>query len=214
MYGLIRQAILDGVYPVGAHLREELLAEAGGVSRTPIREALRRLAAEGLVEFVPHRGAHVAVWTDLDLEEIFDLRARVESYAARRAAIKADLTQIMRLNALAHEMDALAATGSPGSLDQVAVLNNEFHGVIVEAAGSDRLSLMLDALVQLPLVHRTFRRYTPEHLRRSLAHHHELVDALRARDPDWAESVMCSHIRAALAVLIAADRGGLEERHA
>lgn len=184
------------------------------MSRTPVREALRRLAAEGMIEFIPHRGAHVAIWTDSDLEEIFDLRARLESYAARRAATRATAGQMLRLRTLAREMDLAAADTSASTLDEVAVLNNEFHGVIVEAAGSDRLATMLDALVQLPLVHRTFRRYTREHLLRSLAHHHELIDAFAAQDPDWAESVMCSHIRAAVAVLMMTRREDMKEEHA
>lgn len=200
-YEAIRQQVLDGVYPVGSHLREELLSENLGVSRTPVREALRRLAGEGLIEFVQHRGAHVAAWTEADLEEIFDLRSLVEGYAAKRAATRASASQVLRLRTLASYMEGVAQTHLRTGLDEIAVLNNEFHGLIVEAAESSRLVTMAGALIQLPLVHRTFRRYSDADLKRSLAHHHELVDAIAAGDAEWAETAMRSHIRTGLAAL-------------
>lgn len=212
-YHAIRQQILDGAHPAGSRLREESLSKTLGVSRTPVREALRRLAGEGLIEFVPHRGAYVAVWPDTDLEEIFDLRARIESYAARRAATRASPAQVLRLRTLAKEMDSLSLSPSTTAVDEVAVLNNHFHGSILEAAESVRLVTMLGSLIQLPLVHHTFRRYSNEALRRSLAHHGELVDAIAVRDPDWAESVMHAHIRAALATLRIADGSNTSEGH-
>lgn len=212
-YRWIRSRIASGDHPVGGHLKEEELAEAIGVSRTPVREALQKLAAEGIVEFVPHRGAYVATWSATDIEEIFDLRARLESYGARRAASGVSSEQIVRLRSLANQMDAAARTRSANAADLVAELNNEFHQIIVEAAHSDRLAPLVTGLIQVALVHRTFRRYSPRHLARSLAHHHELVDALEARDPDWAESVMRSHVRAALAALLDPERTVSEPDH-
>ena len=73
-YERIRQKIITGAYAAGAHLKEEQVAEDAGVSRTPVREALRRLDAEHLVKFVPNRGAYVASWSTHDIEEIFVLR--------------------------------------------------------------------------------------------------------------------------------------------
>ncbi len=205
-YRWIRSRIVSGDHPVGGRLKEEELSEAIGVSRTPVREALQKLAAEGIVEFVPHRGAYVATWSATDIEEIFDLRARLESYGARRAANGVSHEEIVRLRSLANQMDAAAREGSANAADLVAELNNEFHQIIVEAAHSDRLAPLVTGLIQVALVHRTFRRYSPRHLARSLAHHHELVDALEARDPEWAESVMHSHVRAALAALLDSER--------
>lgn len=201
-YRWIHARIAAGDLPVGRHLKEEELADAIGVSRTPVREAIQKLTAEGIVEFVPHRGAYVATWSVSDIEEIFDLRARLESYGARRAATGVSGAKIARLRSLAHRMDAAARGTAPDAADVVAELNNEFHLIVVEAAHSDRLTPLVTGLIQVALVHRTFRRYSPRHLARSLAHHHELVDALEARDPEWAESVMRSHVRAALAALL------------
>lgn len=212
-YSWIRSWIASGNHPVGGHLKEKELAEAIGVSRTPVREALHRLTTEGLVEFVPHRGAYVATWSATDIEEIFDLRTRLESYGARRAATGVSHEEIVRLRSLANQMDAAGREVSATSADLMAELNNEFHHIIVEAAHSDRLAGLLTGLIHVALVHRTFRRYSPRHLARSLAHHHELVDALEARDPDWAESVMRSHVRAALAALLATERSVGEPDH-
>jgi DNA-binding GntR family transcriptional regulator len=199
-YEAIRTAILQGRFAAGERLREEDLADEVGVSRTPIREALRRLDAEGLVDFIPNRGAHVAAWSDSDLNEIFDLRAVLEGFAARLAARRISPVQLARLRDLADRMDALAGAEDVDH-DAISELNTDFHGVIVEAAGNHKLEGLLAGLVQIPLVHRTFRRYSHEDLLRSMGHHRELIAALEHGDVNWSGTVMRSHIYAARAVL-------------
>lgn len=201
-YGAIRDGILDGGYGPGDRLREEELAEAVGVSRTPIREALRRLAADGLVELGTNRGAQVVAFTDTDLAEIFDLRGLIEPYAHGLAAATIDATTLEHLCALAEEMESLGARRGDRSRGRIAELNRDFHGSIVAAAGRERLSAVLQQVIQVPVVHRTFHRYTPEALARSFEHHRELIDALTAGDGAWASSVMTSHIHAARAALL------------
>lgn len=198
-YAAIRAALLAGEHEPGARLMEEDLAEALGVSRTPVREALRRLAAEGLVEFVANRGAQVVAWSEQDLREIYGLRALLEGQAARMAADRIDATGVARLRALVTAMDRAARAG-----DRVAVseANAEFHRAVWDIAGNRRLAAMVAGLVQTPMVQRTFQRYRPADLRRSLGQHRELVDALEAADPAWAEAVMRSHILAARTVLL------------
>ncbi len=88
-YDAVRSGIIAGRYLAGARLTEQEIATTVGVSRTPVREALRRLDAEGLVEFTPNLGAIVTVWSDADSDEVFDLRAMLESYSARRATLRA-----------------------------------------------------------------------------------------------------------------------------
>ena len=194
----IRAKILNGELAPGERLREEELAEAVGVSRTPVREALRRLDADGLVEFNANRGAHVAAWTEHDLEEIFGLRAVLEGYGARLAAERITDTDIAALRDACAGMDAAERADK---LDELARLNQRFHATILAAGGNRRLVESLAKLVEMPLVMRTFQRYDDESLHRSLAHHHEMLDALIARDASWAESVMRSHVLAARAVL-------------
>ncbi|TYB49674.1 GntR family transcriptional regulator [Actinomadura chibensis] len=204
VYERLRADILGGVHPPGARLGEAELAEATGSSRTPVREALRRLEVEGLVEVLPHRGARVPDWTPEDLDEIYDLRMLLEGAAARRAATRIEPKDADRMDELCGLIERAAAPGDQQDLDRVAELNAEFHGIARAAAASNRLVTMLNAVVQLPLVMRTFHRYSPDDLTRSCAHHRELVAALRAHDGTWAESVMRAHVLAAKAVLLRA----------
>jgi DNA-binding GntR family transcriptional regulator len=197
-YESIREGITSGGYTAGSRLREQELSALIGVSRTPVREALRRLSAEGIVEFIPNRGAHVASWTDSDLEEIFELRALLESQAARRAATRIDDEGLDQLKDLASQMEALLAKRSEGeAIVEISRLNNEFHQLILEASGSRQLVTTTKGVIQVALVRRTFARYSGRALERSFAHHRELIESLVAGDSAWAGSVMHSHILAA-----------------
>lgn len=202
-YATIRTGILDGRFRPGDRLREEHLAETAGVSRTPVREALRRLATEGLVELTPGLGAFVSSWSVADLEAIFAVRALVEAAVAEQAARHLAAADIDALEALAERMEDLAARRPAGFLDRITGLNHEFHTRIAAACGNDRLAGLLTQTVDLILVHRTFRRYHDRQLVRSMAHHRELVDAFRARDADWAGAVMRAHVHAARHALVA-----------
>lgn len=200
-YQALRAGIIDGRYPAGSPLREIMLAAEIGVSRTPIREALRRLDVEGLVELVPNYGAKVSAWTPQDYDEIFELRALLESHAAQLAATRIAPREIDALDALCDAMDAAALGGQPDRFDRIADLNDQFHKGLLSAAKSRRLCDLLGMLVEMPLVLRTYHRYGEDELRRSLGHHREIVAAMRARDGVWAASVMRAHVLAALAAL-------------
>jgi DNA-binding GntR family transcriptional regulator len=204
-YTALRAGIFAGRHAPGARLGEIEVAAELGLSRTPVREALRRLGSEGLVEHLPNRGARVRTWSADDLDEGYEVRALLEGLGARRAAARVTPEQLDRLGALADEMvtvDPSLGHRPPGDFADLAALNAEFHALIVSASGSGRLGETLTAVVQVPLVLHTYQRYTPEALARSHAHHHEIVDALRAGDGTWAESVMRSHILAARTVLL------------
>lgn len=194
-YEDIKDLILSGRFVAGARLREEELSATLGMSRTPVREALRRLGAEGIVEFSANRGSQVTAWSDEALNEIFDLRALMESYAAGRAAVRMDAESLARVDELASAMEEIVSSG--GSLERMAQLNNEFHETLLHNSGSPQLVTFARAIVQVPLVHRTFRRYSRADLQRSAAQHRELVAACRVGDPGWAEAVMRSHILSA-----------------
>ncbi|WP_067822968.1 GntR family transcriptional regulator [Actinomadura kijaniata] len=199
-YAELRRMILSGDVAAGSRLGEAELAGTLGLSRTPVREALQRLDADGLVEVLPHRGARVVRWTAADLAEIFELRGLLEPYAAARAArrgVPADA-----LDELAACCEAMEAAAAEGDFRRVAELNDRFHGRVIALSGNGRLPAMLTSVVHAPLVLDTFRRYDAAALDRSMHHHRELVAALRAGDPVWAEAVMRSHIRAAADHLI------------
>ena len=176
-YAAIREGIMDGAYPGGAHLKAEDLAVAIGVSRTPVREALRRLHAEGLVDFVANRGAYVLTWDRSDVEEVFGLRMILESFAAERAATQRTPEQLATLRSLAERMTVAARERPQHFLELIADLNTQFHKLIHVASGVRRLSPILKTVIQIPLTMRTFNRYSDEDLERSMAHHRELVAA-------------------------------------
>ncbi len=199
-YAELRRRILAGALPAGTHLGEAETAGSLGVSRTPVREALQRLSADGLVDLLPHRGAQTISWTPAELANVFELRALLEPYGAARAASRA-LTEaeLAGLTELCDQMETAAANSDFG---RVAELNTTLHGTILAAAGNPRLTDLVQTIVLVPVVIGTFSRYDADSLRRSMHHHRELVAALRAADPAWAESVMRAHIRAAADFLI------------
>lgn len=197
-YQQVRGRILSGELRDGERLGEEELAEALGISRTPVREALRMLAAEGLVELLPNRGARVPRWDEDDVNDIFDLRALLESHAAGRAARASDDELVPRLESLCERMeDVNAKMGDVEDLAQLASINREFHAAVVAGASSPRLSALVASLVHVPVIMQTFKNYSQAALDRSLRHHREVVDAIRVHDGDWASSVMRAHVLAA-----------------
>ncbi|MCF2531497.1 GntR family transcriptional regulator [Yinghuangia soli] len=201
VYEALRAGILDGSRRGGSRLTETGLAEELNASRTPVREALRRLAAEGLVDTAPHKGARVTDWTPHDLEELYDLRSELEAHAAERAATRVGEEDLVRLAGLADQLEQQARRAQP-DLEAVARINADFHDCIQAAASSRRLAAVLRSVVRVPLVLSTYHRYSPEDLRRSCAHHRELVQAFRAKDGRWARAVMTAHIAAAKDVLM------------
>ncbi len=196
-YNTLRSGIIEGVYPPGSRVTEQEIAVSAKVSRTPVREALRRLEAEGLLRFVPHQGAFVTRWSEQDAEDIFELRAMLEGHAARLAAGKATDEDMQTLRRLAEDQCQEAAECSAGYLERIADLNSQFHRHLQQVAASTRLQATLATLSSAPLVLQTFRNYDGDDLNRSAHHHIEMVEAIEAGDGDWAAAVMHSHVMAA-----------------
>jgi DNA-binding GntR family transcriptional regulator len=200
-YQTVREGILVGRYAGAERITEHAIARAAGVSRTPVREALRRLHAEGLVEFAPNQGAVVAAWTDADSDEIFDLRALLESYGAQRAAVRATPLQVAELRALAERQLQLSQRDADRHVEDIGDLNCQFHRKLQEASGSARLGKALSPLIETPPILKAMSQYTVEDLARSAVQHLEIVQAIEARDGQWAASVMRAHILAARGTL-------------
>lgn len=199
----VRRLILSGQYASGDRLGEVELADTLGVSRTPVREALRLLAAEGLVEITPNKGARVVAWSPAELEEIFALRAQVEGLAARRAAERITTEALDELEQLADEHAKATVAGPDRDLDRIYELNGLFHaGVVQAASGGASLSSVVNSLVHSVVLHRTLHVFDDAAMERSSRHHIEIVAAMRNRDPEWAECVMRSHLLAARAELL------------
>jgi DNA-binding GntR family transcriptional regulator len=195
---------MGGELAPGARLGEVEIADRLGVSRTPVREALSRLAAEGLVEIAPNRGARVVTWTVAELEGVFDLRAVLEPQLTAHAVPNAAPADVDELDALARRMHEVGTPGPGQDLDALVPLNRAFHDRLVALAAHPTLATALAAAIHPPIVRRNFLTYDEASLRRSLAHHSEIVAALRAGDPEWARAVMTSHIANARAVMVRA----------
>jgi DNA-binding GntR family transcriptional regulator len=196
----LREAILAGSLPPGARLRAEPLAERLRTSRTPVREALILLAREGLVDIEPRRGAIVRAFDAADLADLYDVRALIEPHAARRAATRIGRDELARLSEICTAAEARGAADDEAVEDQVA-LNEEFHRIVIAAAGSPRLEAALRAVAGIPRAFRAAFWHDDAQREQSLFCHRQIVHALERRQPRLAEAVMRMHIVGAIEFL-------------
>jgi DNA-binding GntR family transcriptional regulator len=197
VYRVLRSEIVNGLVPSGAPLVEDEIAERLGVSRTPVRESIQRLAADGLAESRRRRWV-VRSYSREQVAEIYGVRAALESYAARLAA----------LNATDAQREAIEAQRAVMTLEDVSVLaeraraNEEFHDLISGASANGRL---LENLREQRLFHfnaRVAAVYTANDLRRSSFQHGELIDAIVNRRPDDAGGVAREHVEFSLELVL------------
>ena len=195
-YTAIRGMILSGQLAPGAQLSEESLALRCGVSRTPVRDALRRLESELFIRRSGTQRSFVAEWSLDDLEDAFELRAMLEALAAQRAAGRIQPVQLERMKAHNRKIHDAVSAETP---DVASFLehNREFHAIILDAAGSLRLASMLGLLIEQPVVWRTAQHYDRENLLRSHHEHDELLASFARGDGTWAAATMTGHIRRA-----------------
>jgi DNA-binding GntR family transcriptional regulator len=208
---VIREAIIDGRLAPGERLKEEELARELGMSRTPVREALLMLESEGLVESIPRRGATVRTYAVGDLDDVYQLRALLEGYAARRAATRISPEDVSRLEESCDRFDRLRAEDD--LLDLVKE-NLRFHSVIHEAAASDRLAALIRKVIEIPLVYKSFYWYSPEQKLISQHYHRQLTRSLRLGDGERAELIMKEHVLEARDFLLAQLGPGSEHEPA
>lgn len=195
-YRAILAMILDGEVAEGSWLRETTLAEQVGVSRTPVRQALNRLAAEGAVDLQPHRGAQVVSMSPEEVDSLYDLRAQFEPLATRLAVGRLQPEHLDELADLADQMETLVAGGRVDA-QEMTRLNNAFHAVFIREANNRHLEMAIKAMTRPLFVARTFQNYSARGMERSMHHHAELIDAARLGDGEWAEAVMRAHILSA-----------------
>ena len=202
-YKIIRSKIFEGEFIAGQRLKESELSQACKVSRTPVREALRRLATDGLVESIPNSGAVVADWNESEILDLYTVRTTLESLAASLAAERRTEAQLHVMEGLvAEHLRLVEADYAPDLEFRVAQINHELHHTIIEAAGSRALSAAVAQVIEAPLILRTFREYNQRQLSRSAADHEQLVAAIRARDGRLAGSTMKVHILTGLRSLL------------
>lgn len=209
----IQAAILDGEFPPGTHLQQDELCARFGVSRTPIREALRKLQATNLVDLIPNRGATVRIPTRTELVEVYALRAELEGFACQLAAPNVGQAALEELDRVQAEMDRATvelegAGPSPGDEaafnTRVTQANVRFHAAIHRLADNSRLSRTIDELqTYFPkdYVWRALRDSAEGHVL-SVDEHQRIRAALAARDGAAARTAMAAHIEHAGRLLI------------
>ena len=190
-YQRIRNAIFTGKFPPGRQLKEEELAQQLKVSRTPIRQAIRALADQGLVEVKANRRSYVADVNEAQFEELFDLLCFLESYSAGLAAKRIPRDAIARLRELNKEMEK---TEAPADNREFLKLNAEFHSIIHEHSGSDKVQELLQRIVQFPHnLYLKFGQIPDWHNSKSVIEHEQIIEALESGDRAYAELLMRSH---------------------
>lgn len=208
VYQQLRDRILKGELKPGTALKERDLCTDLNVSRTPIREALRRLSAEGLAQIRPRRSIVVASFDPSEVEEVFELGVMLESFIAGLAAEKATPADVEELTATVLEMEALLAYPTQLS-EKYPLLDRHFHEQLANAARSPRISTVLQQTVNFRLLTNVFQSYAPVDIATSVAQHRNILRAIEAGNPDWAASAMRTHIRTGQAV----KRGPMRTHH-
>jgi DNA-binding GntR family transcriptional regulator len=197
-YARMREAIVTGQYRPNERLVETDLAERFSVSRTPIREALHQLAADGLVVAARH-GWTVREHDAAEVQQIYEVRMALEGFAARLAAERGEPAALERVAAVHQEYGAALVDASPA--EQVR-LNEEFHGAVVDACGNDRLRGLIVRNREYYFDYKIARLYSREQMASGVSEHAGLVKALAARDGEAAEQLTRAHFRQGLAIIL------------
>ena len=191
VFNTLRQAILKGELKPGERLMEIALADRLGVSRTPIREAMRKLELEGLVVMIPRRGAQVANITEKDLNDVLEVRIALENMATEKACTRMTEEEMGKLWLAAKEFERMI---SDGNLVRLAEADVAFHEIIYRASDNKRLNQVLNNLREQMYRYRV--EYLKEEETRNLLvkEHEELTRAIRARDVAKAQEISFQHL--------------------
>lgn len=199
VFNTLRQAILRGELKPGERLVEIQLANKLGVSRTPIREALRKLELEGLVNMVPRKGAEVADITEKSLRDVLEVRKALEELSVQLACEKITEEEIEELKRVA---ERFKDTLNDQDVTKIAEADVAFHDVIYTATDNQKLILLLNNLRE------QMYRYRVEYLKKEeaypqlIAEHEELIDNISKRNKEEATRIMCEHIDNQVATVI------------
>jgi len=187
----LRERIFSGELAPGVFLDELALSTEMRISRTPLREALKVLTAEGLVRHEPRRGCFVAEVTARDLDEIFPVIALLEGRCAHEAALHASDADLDALQVL---HDKLARHAKARRINDYYSVNYEIHEAIIALAGNRWLAQAIGDLRKIVKLARLQQLHAPGRLEQSLAEHLAVFAALKARDPEGAEAAMRTHL--------------------
>ena len=201
VYSRLEEEILTGELICGTSLGEIALAKRLGVSRTPIRGALHRLAEEGLVEILPNRGATVIGINVDDLIAIYKIRQRLEGLASSLAAKR--ITE-EELSKLAEAVELAEFYISKNDTEHIKELDTVFHSIIYRASGSRFLARTLSELHRKIKSYRKRSLSVPGRLEKSESEHREILKAIRSGDADMADKLTSRHVERALENMLSA----------
>lgn len=190
----IRDDILKGKYKEHDELRENTLGKELGVSRTPVREALRQLELEGLVSIIPNKGAYVTGISPKDVSDIYIIRSMLEGLSARWATENITDEQLDELDEVMLLSEFHMKREGGGSAEQMADLDGRFHTILYEASNSKILSHVLLDFHRYVQPARESSVLSEERARKSIREHKQLLRAIRDKDADLAEQLANEHI--------------------
>ena len=188
----IREGILSGKYAANEELKEKNIGDELGVSRTPVREALRQLELEGLVSIIPNKGAYVVGLSKKDIRDIYEMRSLLEGLCAKWAAVNVTEEQ---LNELEENIFLSEFHAGKQNWEQMVELDNRFHEILYLASGSKELRHVLSDYHQYVQRVRKITLAEAKRVQESTEEHKVIVEALKKHDPEKAEEAATIHIR-------------------
>jgi DNA-binding GntR family transcriptional regulator len=187
----IQKMINKGLLVRGQKINEKALCESMGVSRTPVREALRLLKSEGLIDLIPHKGAYISQPCIEEINDMFEVMSVLEGTCARLAVTKMKEKDLQRIESLHEDLEEQYRKRNH---EAYLKRNNVFHSFIQELAGNKVLNGVINGLRQKILLHRQRQLYQPERFDQSIKEHRDLLNAFRKKNPASAESLMQKHL--------------------
>ena len=191
VFNKLREDILSGKYQDHEELKEVAIGEELGVSRTPVREAFRQLELEGLIQIVPNKGAYVTGITAKDVKDIYMIRSSLEGMCARLAT--ENITE-EQLEELEENVYLASFHASKGHMEQMTELDNRFHHILYEACDSKMLEKLLQDFHQYVMRIRKKTLSTKERGIASNEEHRQIMEAIKAKNPDEAQRLANLHM--------------------
>lgn len=199
VYDAIREAIVKNQFRPGERLMETELADEMAVSRTPVREAVRRLESEGYVEMIPRKGTYVSALSIQDVNDVFEIRAALEALAAYNAAIRATDEDIRDMK---HSMEAEASLWESSDLVKTIEVDLLFHSQLYRSSKNKRIETLVNDLREQTYRLRSATLATPGRLKFALDEHRNILQAIEDRDPKAARKAAYAHIEQSRDVML------------
>lgn len=191
VFETLREAIISGKLEPGERLMEIQMAEEMGVSRTPVREAIRKLELEGFVVMIPRKGAYVAGISLKDITDVFEVRAALEALAAGLAAERITDAEIERLE---RSLVAYSEQTNQQNIDGIVETDTDFHDLLYKASRNERLLMIITHLREVIQRVRTVSLSQPGRSKDAVEEHREIVDAIADRNVELAQTLAREHI--------------------